>query len=140
MSISKAPAAGQAPKNTQRRSSYQRAVTAMGTFLLATTFALAGAPAATASTNNHMALHPMSTPGGDGGDGGGRHYFCGGAPGSCAPRRCYPDTCGWSDGAGRDRVASESTVVPRSVPASSGSLAGPLCGNAPGVCPTPDPS
>jgi hypothetical protein len=71
MTSPKTPTAGPAPRSATRQLSYKRAVTVVATFAVATAFALAGAPAATASTTNQIPFKSCGYEEPDCGGGGG---------------------------------------------------------------------
>jgi hypothetical protein len=143
MRIPEISTAGQAPRNTLRRSSYKRTVTVVATFAVATAFALTGAPAATASTNKPIPFTSVvHRPGGGNESGigtGGDEFECNPwNPGQCPPWQPWqPWQQGQHDQQGKERdvARSTSTCVTNADPASSPSHDGPLCPGVPGTCP-----
>jgi hypothetical protein len=127
MNVSTTLTTGAALRIDSGRSSYKRRVTVVATFALATAFALAGAPVATASTNNYIPSASAAAHRGPDWPG------------------CDPWGCWWpGDRPGRPQPRYERSTHPApsvltgaasSDFASPPSHNGPLCPGFPGTCP-----
>ena len=141
MNVSTTLTTGAALRTDSGRLSYKRRVTVVATFALATAFGLAGAPVATASTNDYIPSASAAPHRDDDWPWPGR--------GNCDPGGCWPGGDGWP---GQQREQQPERQQPRyerparSTPsvltsAASSDFAsppnhnGPLCPGFPGTCP-----
>lgn len=132
MNVSTTFTTGPALRTDSGRSSYTRRVTVVATFALATAFALAGAPVATASPNNYIPSASAAAHRDDSWPG----------PDPCYPQGCYPGFPGSGRGQQQpghqrwDRLTpSVLTGAASSDFASPSSHNGLLCPGFPGTCP-----